>query len=199
MTRRPKPIKEHKEVDEDLRELAEVLDEHRLDQDAAGWFVVPWHHGYNATSLAFACFKELQDGYQSKREEYITEFLRSCLVQVICIETDYERAAQLLERIDTDNVSPHLIAALRCLQVWIANSSGGGKAYNDILRRAFDKTEPSHLLEDVVLEWRCRDAIRTTSTMQHDSNDRARHAFTIAWKRGLFHAAYSIAPVAKEN
>lgn len=198
MTRKPKPIKERREVDDDLRELVEVLDEHRLDHNAMGWFTLPWRHGYNAASVAYACFTRNVDTYASKREKHIESFLHGVLATpTTATEVDYERAAMMLERVDTDEVSSYLRASLRCLQIWLSNSSGGGHAYNSVLMVPVERSLiPIGLIEDVVLEWRCRDAIGTTAVMQSDRHDRARRAFTIAWKRGLFHAAYSIAPIA---
>lgn len=198
MTRKPKPIKERKEVDDDLQELAEVLDEHRLDQNAAGWFTVPWRVGYYAASLGLACFRENADKFhpfQSPREKEIYDWLAETLTTGQRYDHLYWQAGEFLQRIDLENVSQYLFAALRCFQVWVSNSDGGGEVYNYILKSAFDKTEPSHLLEDVVLEWRCRDALGVSSVLQSDHNDRKRRAFVIAWRRGLFHAAYSIAPV----
>jgi len=85
------------------------------------------------------------------------------------------------------------MAALRCLQVTISNSSGGGEAYNVILMRALTEL-PVNLVEAHVLEWRCYDAIGTTAFLQGDLYDRRRRAFKIAWERGLFLAAYAIMP-----
>lgn len=180
-------------IDDDLKELAVALDEHRLERNASDWFAVSWHDGWNAVGLAKASFEVNFDEYASPREANIdkdlTEFLhtRNKSAEV------YWRAGNYLEHIDREDVSPLLYAALRCLQVLISNSDGGGVVYNDILRRAFEKTEmPAHLFEDTILEYRCRDALGSTAVLQSDKGDRQRLAFSIAWRRGLFHVAYSL-------
>jgi hypothetical protein len=181
--------------DEDLHELASVLDEHRLDQNAAGWFKVPWRDGWCAVRLAVGCFDSTFDHYSSEREGDICKFLKLQIVKHECTAEGYWTAAEYLNGVDTDNVSPFLLAALRCLQVLISNSSGGGEVYNVILSLAFGRVAPDHLFEEIVLEHRCRDALGTTSIPQNDKNDRVRRAFSIAWRRGLYLAAYSLKPV----
>ncbi len=199
--RRPKRIAHPKQpdiIDDDLRELASVLDEHQLDQNVEGWFTIPWRDGWNAVGLALGCFRRNLDEYESGREKEIATWLqRAYEKRGIPTEhqEDYWQAGEFLQATHTEGVSLHLFAGLRCLQVLLANSSGGGTVYNYILKVAFDKTEPSHLLEDAVLEYRCRDAIGVGAALTGSPDDRKRRAFSIAWKRGLFHAAYSIGPI----
>ena len=190
-TRKP-PKKQHpkQKPDRDLTELAQVLDEYRLDNNAAGWFTVPWRDGWNAVFLAHACWDSLID-----EAEFHEAFISSFITKREATAATYYLANECLQTYKKEWHSIHLYAALRCLQVTIANSSGGGVVYNDILKAAFDKTEPAHLLEEIVLEHRCRDAIGTTSVLQSDKHDRQRRAFAIAWRRGLYLAAYSIQPV----
>jgi hypothetical protein len=193
--RKPPKRKPAKRIDHELIELASVLDEHQLDNNARGWFIVPWRDGWNAMQLGLACFNSLLDEYNSFRENEIHKYLERLQRDDIKNgATVYFETGLFLERIDTENVSSFLYAALRCLQVLIANSSGGGVVYNEILRNAFSKTEPDHLFEELVLEHRCRDALGTTAVIQQDEYDPARRAFAIAWRRGLYHAAYSIKP-----
>ena len=200
MSRKPKklatPRKER--INEELRELIEVLDEHRLETNASGWFTVPWRDGWNACALALACFERNLDEYASASETTIHRWMKTAILGHEPRAEDYWTAGELLTGIDTAEVSPYLYAALRCMQVWNSHSSGGGEVYNYVLKRAFDKIDPAHLVEDVVLEYRCRDAIGTTAEMQGDANDRTRRAFIIAWRRGLFHAAYSLAPISRK-
>lgn len=87
-------------------------------------------------------------------------------------------------------------AALRCLQALVAKSDGGGEVYNAILIGPFSTVLPEDV-HNLVLEYRCRDSIGTTAELQNDANDRQRRAFSIAWKRGLYHAAYSLPPAVK--
>lgn len=109
----------------------------------------------------------------------------------------YERAGLLYQeftypKMNTD-AARLLAAGLRCVQLKLANSHGGGAVYNEILIPTFLSLEPGKV-EDLVLEARCRDAIGTTHQLQGDKDDRKRQAFTTAWKRGLYLAAYSIRP-----
>lgn len=165
-------------VDQELVELASVIAEYSLDNNAFGWFQVPWRDGWNAVGLA-------------------------------CTLSQIEPPSWLYKAIDTRNIEPSMYwlaeeqladctdpmlrAALRCLQVLIANSSGGGHAYNAILIPPFTGLDPERIT-DTIMEWRCRDSIGTTVQFQGDANDRQRGAFRAAWRRGLYLAAYSLPP-----
>jgi hypothetical protein len=202
--RKPKPQREPKPLDDDLNELAAILDEHKLDQNAQGWFVVPWRDGWNAVMLAWESWRSLVDS-RTDAELEIDIFLKNQLrlyqnpnaSHGAMAGLAYERARELIEEHASALPTRHLLTALRCLQALLSNSHGGGHVYNTLLQLAFGKTEPDHLLEELVLEYRCRDAIGTTVVMQGNSLDRHRRAFTIAWKRGLYLAAYAIAPAWK--
>jgi hypothetical protein len=193
------------EFNDELRELAIALDEHRLDNNVKGWFTVPWRSGWNAIKLAlwaFDCNHDLQ--FASPREQAIYNWLKELVkfdpfTMVTHGGKVYFEAGDLIQGIDAtgvtsrEEVSPLLYAALRCVQVYTAHSDGGGEVFNVILKMAFERAGvPDHLFEDVVLEARCLDAIGTTSAMCGDTNDRWRRAFSIAWKRGLFQAAYAL-------
>lgn len=198
--RKPKRIKHPRQLEhpyrDDLTHLAEMLDEHRLERNVSGWFTVPWRDGWCAIECACGCFTRNFDQYNSPREHSIDDLLSNALRARKPSAELYYAAGEFLERIDTEEVSPFLYAALRCLQMLISNSSGGGENYNVLLRRAFEKVqEPIELYEDVVLEYRCRDAIGTTAVMQRDAHDDVRRAFAFAWHQGLFHAAYALKPV----
>lgn len=210
ITRRPKRI-EHpkpKKIDDELRELAEVLDERRIEHNREGWFSIPWRSGFNAIELTVLAFDRHHDEWSSVKERQISEWLSELVANTNALElrqkgaTTYWEAGDLLHGIDisgvssVDEVSPLLYAGLRCAQVFTSDSSGGGTVYNIILKLAFERvTVPDHLFEDCVLEARCLDAIGTSAQMRGDINDRTRRAFSIAWKRGLFHAAYSLPPI----
>lgn len=181
---------------DDLRELSEVISEYRLNHNADGWFKLPWRDGWNAAALGLACFDRNHDGhFASTRENNIWTWLSNVVPNHEPHAEDYYQATEFLTRIDLDDVSPYLRASVRCLQVWIANSDGSGTVYNAILAPAFDRVEPIELVSEIVLEYRCRDAIGVTSVMCSDPHNRKRRAFITAWRRGLFHAAYSIEPV----
>ncbi len=187
------------QIDDDLAELAEVLSEYSLDNTAYGWFRPPWRNGAHAIDLArwvAGSLKQLDDSYPRNYFE-ILNILDDHPRDI----RSYEKAGKLFNeliqpKLGTD-VSRLLAAALRCLQVKIANSHGGGATYNEILIPAFLPLEPA-TVEKHVLEYRCRDAIGTTSHLQGDKYDRERSAFKTAWKRGLYFLAYSIRPPGSE-
>lgn len=213
-TRKPKRIAHPKQkapdVDDDLKELAKVLDERRLEHNREGWFSLPWNSGYYAGLCGLLAFRVNHDDFESQREEHIHDWLQGLYESsqptdfVTKGGVTYFEAGDLLQGIDmsgaasTESVSPLLYAALRCIQVFTSHSSGGGEVYNILLKLAFERCQvPDHLFEECVLEARCLDAIGTTSSLKGDAYDRSRRAFLIAWKRGLFHAAYSLPPVVK--
>lgn len=171
-------------IDEDLSELAAVIDQHRLDQNAEGWFEIPWRDGWNAVDLAYHAFERFAVG-NSNHE------LTTILANRKPSAELYWHANEEIANSNTLGWERFTYAAWRCLQVLVSNSSGGGVVYNDILRRAFRDIDG---LEDIVLMHRMRDALGVPSVMDGGTMDRARRAFSIAWKRGLYHAAYSIRP-----
>jgi len=66
-------------IDDDLAELASVLDEYRLDRNSDGWFTVPWRDGWNAVGLALA-LADGQDGADPKATMFLTTvFQRSTI------------------------------------------------------------------------------------------------------------------------
>lgn len=182
-------------VDDDLAELALALDDNKTSDDVAGWFSIPWRSGWNAARLGWECWEQYPGGqgsfeglslrglldYQDRpREAYeIAEMHLSTAMTAIKLGVDGAR---------------FVVAGLRCIQLHTSNSSGGGHVYNDVLKVAFDRV-PSHWPEKLrgeVLRARCLDAIGVSSTLANDHNDRLRRAFTIAWNRGLYQAAYSL-------
>lgn len=183
--RRPPP---KEPLDDDMSELAAVLAEHQLDNNAAGWFKLPWRDGWNAIELALrVSFHEHGFGDQPWLAEVCKN--RSTTQDIYWIAQD------LLAPTVTPNRM--LRAAFRCLQVLLAKSDGGGEVYNAILVGAFFSVDVS-TAENLVLEFRCRDSIGVGAKLLGDGNDRLRRAFTIAWKRGLYAAAYSL-PAAREK
>jgi hypothetical protein len=193
--RRPTPI------DDDLAELAGVLSEYALDNTAYGWFRPSWRNGFHAIDLACSTAMTLSSAGAYPDMANVQEILALTAGQNWNSSLAYEQAGKLYNgliqpKLNTDPARL-LAAALRCFQLKIANSHGGGAAYNEILIQAFLPIEPA-LVERLVLEYRCRDAIGTTSHLQGDKYDRERSAFSIAWKRGLYFAAYSIKPPGSE-
>ena len=181
--------------DPDLIQLASVLAEYQLDNNAYGWFRPPWRDGEWAIGLAKAAatVRGVFDGFGSGTEHDVEELIDSAPRDALT----YERAGELYRdlvqpKINTDTARL-FAAALRCLQLKIANSHGGGAVYNEVLIPAFLPIKAS-LVEGLVLDFRCNDAIGTSRQLRNDRNDRQRSAFTTAWKRGLYLAAYSIQP-----
>jgi hypothetical protein len=194
--RRKGKLRSHKPVvDDELLELASVLAEYQLDNNAYGWFRPAWRDGECAISLAKCVAVDPK----------IKDWINPDIIGGACFLINsgrrdgaaYETAGQLYNQIVQPRInttSALLIAvALRCLQLKIANSHGNGTAYNELLLPVFLSIEPA-LVEQHVLEFRCNDAIGTTHHLRGDHNDRKRSAFAIAWKRGLYLAAYSISP-----
>lgn len=175
--RKPPRRKRAITLDPELIQIAELLDEQRLEKNAKGWLALPWRDGRCAAMLA---------SYTGHRVERNTP-------QGIATGTTISRrlAASYWELDDTLQsllpISRFDRAGLRCLQVRAANSDGGGHIYNEILERISE-----NLHEDDVIEWRCRDALGHGTTPTAMADFRARHVFKLAWQRGLFHAAYAL-------
>jgi len=169
-------------LDPDLATLAAVIAEYALDNNAFGWFRAPWRNGKNAIELA-----RLAAPKAPPFSKEIDNWLHACFPEPDLDPTHYEYAGILLN----EATNPFQHAALRCMQVMLAHSDGGGHVYNIPLIGAFRTIEPV-LVEQLVMECRCRDAIGVGLQLQHDSNDRLRRAFKIAWERGLYLVAYSL-------
>lgn len=181
--RRPvKPI-----VDDEMAELAAVIAEHKLDNSAENWFRIPWRNGWNAIELAM----------NANTRVYSTEFNERhadpWLVDVCRDRTTTEDIYWIAQDRLATTITPSSMkrAALRCLQILLAKSDGGGEVYNAILLGPFSSLLPEHVA-DLVMEYRCRDSIGVSSTLLGDRNDRLRRAFVTAWSRGLYLAAYSL-------
>jgi hypothetical protein len=178
--------------DGELAELISVLAEYSLDDNAGGWFRPAWRNGWNAVELATKASAALFD--ISFDDGLYVPARELSWLEDVCLRRDmspniYWGAQELLPT----STKPMTRAALRCLQALIANSHGGGEVYNAILVGPFREVLPERVY-DLVLEYRCRDSIGTTAQLQGDYNDRQRRAFTIAWKRGLYVAAYALPP-----
>lgn len=191
-------------LDGGLMQLASVIAEYQLDNNAYGWFRLPWRDGINAVGLCLTTIDVVGDHYRDDRASEAMDLLDTAIKSPTLtrelapsISTMYERAGELAHhymagKINT-NTAKLLIAGLRCLQLKIANSHGGGAMYNEWLIPTFLPIEAARV-EDLVLEWRCHDSIGTGHQLRGDRNDRQREAFTTAWRRGLYMAAYSIQP-----
>lgn len=195
--RRPAP--KQPPVDDDLNMLASVIGEYQLDNTAYGWFRPPWRDGRQAAGLALAAARApgVADGLGLVTERDAAELLEGFLLNRSEESGVYERAGSIYSalvqpKINT-NTARLLAAALRCMQLKLARSDGGGAVYNEVLIPVFLPLEPK-LVEKIVLLYRCMDAIGTSHNLHGDHNDRQRQAFRIAWERGLYLAAYSLPP-----
>ena len=182
-------------IDDDLIELASVLAEYQLDNNAYGWFRPLWRNGEWAVALAkhVALDPAVRDGTGLGLEQQAVALIDGAQRNAETYEIAGKLHNEIVQPKINTNTARLLAASLRCLQLKIANSHGGGLVYNEVLIPAFLPIEPS-LVEHLVLEFRCNDAIGTTHQLRGDRNDRQRHAFTVAWKRGLYLAAYSLPP-----
>jgi len=185
-------------LDPELHELAVVLNEFRLECNAKGWFTLPWRNGRNAVSLAtayartFVAFRSgrldpslptaMSDGFTTLALRFGAHLQASGLYWTI------DDIRDDLRTVNHPGV-PALRAALRCLQLWLSSSDGGGHGYNIVLQDTLVDVS-----EELVLEWRCHDAIGVGSQLDGSPADKQRRAFRLAWERGLFHAAYALPP-----
>lgn len=192
--RAAKPVR-----DDDLATLAEVINEHTLENNARGWFVLPWHSGWNAAALAYEAWIVVSheagsiviDEQLERRIKLMIQFGDETTRVYEDANELLDLASDLVAMAGCDDVR-FLTAALRCIQIQISNSSGGGTAYNGVLLRPFERVSRSDLFAAAVMRNRCRDAIGVSAVFAQDSNDRLRRAFQIAWSRGLYRAAYAL-------
>jgi len=178
-------------ADKELAELALMIDEYKLDKNKEGWFTLPWRDGFNAASLAIAVWQRTVP--QTPRPE-INAFLY--VIPLIQVRNrsrwTYERIDEVLSTSQHHTGFATIRVGLRCAQISIARSDGGGQVYNDLLKQ-LDET----VLENEVIQHRCHDVTGVNPGLVGDVNDRLRRAFVIAWRRGLYHAAYAL-PQAKD-
>jgi len=196
--RRPSP--KAPVIDQELADLASVIAEYSLDNNAYGWFRPPWRDGQLPARLALEAART--EGIFNN--EMLDDFADASVLIGLSPRSPmgsttirYEEAGKVYQRLIYPKVNTPMAmlvsASMRCLQLFLANSHGGGEVYNEVLIPAFLPVEPS-LVENIVLEFRCLDAIGVTHHLRGDRNDRQRAAFTTAWRRGLYLAAYSLPP-----
>lgn len=193
-------------IDPDLVQLAQMLDEHRLEKNAKGWFELPWRDGENAVRLALEVYFKL-----SEEAHEIPTTLSNIAADLhnTSFGMRHTLAYEALEAYRYTMPVSHFLsapvrAALRCRQLKIANSHGGGHVYNEVLTLGLFET----VTEESVIHWRAHDALMRnaydfdddgasiiTQTERSQEWQRAKKMFELAWKRGLYHAAYAIKPV----
>ena len=122
-----------------------MLDEHKLDNGVAGWFELPWRSGWNAARFAFeshARFVDDDNGHIDPHLRYLLgRWISDQHVSPAIYEAADEAIAEVSMKILHHNLQAArlLLAGLRCVQLTIANSSGGGVTFNDVFRVLFDR------------------------------------------------------------
>lgn len=184
--RRPPP-KPTPPLDADLTELALALDTGRREQDPEEWFKLPWRDGRNAMDLALDVAISLSHAPDKKR--YLNEVRQTLKAPPAphSYEVAEETLLQLLEYDEPSSWRLAVRAAIRCRQLWLSTSHGGGHGYNAVLSMLATFMTPEQMLG-----YRCKDAIGVYPYLCNDMDDNLRRAFAIAWNRGLFQTAYSL-------
>ena len=187
-------------LDDELTELATVIAEYEHDGGIRGWLKPNWRDGWNATGLALDVHRAwaVERDIDSKQV-----WLGTRIHQRIANREDYYIAEEMMVSRTIAN-EPFARIAFRCFQVTIGHlTSGDGSIFNAIMLPAFEAYDTLGQLpksvEQHVLHWRCLDAIGTGPDLANDINDRLRRAFTIAWKRNLFMAAYALPRAIKRD
>lgn len=182
------------QIDADLAELALALDDGK-HATSTHWQQVPWHYGANAVRLAFNAAMRLNDKLEANASARLKAL--GVLVSGSRGPGSYESGEMILEILSETPEPPALNIAIRatvrCWQLLVSHSDSGGHGYNAVLQRLAE-----HLLPSEVLHWRCKDAIGVFPALLNNVDDKLRRAFTIAWGRGLYRAAYSL-PLAEHR
>lgn len=95
-------------------------------------------------------------------------------------------------RLDDSRLGKLARAALRCEQLRLTKADGD--LYNTVLTNGCGGIE-EELIEPLIREARCRDAIGTTTTLRGDAADHLRQAFFYCWDRNLINTAYCLPQV----
>jgi hypothetical protein len=167
-----------------------LLDEHRLDRNADGWLTLPWRNGWCASELAFMVAHRITNHATPGLEPSPFNLLRKIIRARAAHREVYYVLDEALLTIRWTDATPAMRASMRCVQVLVANSDGGGHVYNAILGPI-----AASITEEDIITWRCADAIGVhPSEPATPEIERRRRLFATAWRRGLFHLAYAIQP-----
>lgn len=181
----------------DLEELWLVLAEAK---ETNSWGV-PWNRGTNAIALGLDLARQEWD---CERIHAISEIHREKLSVVEAIQhflahpngdtQTYWTMQDHLSRLDgsTFGLGDRLLRiAVRMVQLYHANSHGGGVAYNTLLIPVWDQLDVSSAR--LLRRHRCADALDIDPDFtQVPIDDRLRRAFYTAWDRGLYQVAYAV-------
>ncbi len=189
--KKPKRRPRKEPIHPDLLTIAAALDEHRLETNSDGWFKIPWRYGENAVQLAldvyYAEAPKIVAGVPVALWQPTSDLFHSRSM----LGLSYAQLDEYLYTLPIGHeLSKYVRAAIRCRQLLIAQSSGGGHVYNDVLKIALE----GEVTEEQMIKRRALDALG----LDHNQNPAAWKnfkPFELAWKRGLFHAAYALKPV----
>lgn len=207
--RKPKkrPSREHQDAlaadvrDADLSELWDVLAEIKQTNS----WTIPWIDGVNAIELAMQLVRVTTSGKplksQSREETAVIDFVLDWIAarqkeddKNPASQEDYWQFQEYLSMLDgrTHYACDHFLrVAVRCAQLEIADSSGGGNGFNtqfDRVRQHFPQEA-----ERLIRAARCKDALGFSAEFdQNPERDRRRRAFYTAWDRSLYQVAYAV-------
>lgn len=179
--------------DADIAELWEVLQEQR---PFTPW--VPWRSGANAAGLALEASRYYFEFHTLHAHAGIQaiDFLVNLDYALPTTET-YHRLQDLLTELQErhNEIGFKLIQiALRCAQLQIANSSGGGHGFNSLLLDIDWTALPILDYQELIRRWRCKDAVGRwpNEKIPNKATERIRRAFLTAWDRGMYTVAYAV-------
>ena len=163
---------------------------------------MPWRNGWNAALFAASAAKEMER--RSRAPAFVGDLRHQHLMGLLepaLRSRAYWDLQNLIESSRTIEEGPFARAAYRCAQVMLTESgSGDGSIFNAILERPLETLARSAESLTVALtsfmeQARCHDALGIPGpSLQNDRNDYLRRAFSIAWRRRLYAAAYSLPP-----
>jgi hypothetical protein len=184
--RGPKRPRRKPSLDPEVLHLAHALTLNPDHDSPEGWLRLPWQLGWNAIELARE-IAHLTDRYAPFRDP-----LATLCVERVSTPSVYEEAERLAQL--AYGTHPAYYVALRCLQMQVANSDGGGRVYNAWLLPVCLRLTNEELGEAsrAVMTWRCHDAIGVGPSLRGDALDEMRRAFRTAWTRGLYKTAYAL-------
>jgi hypothetical protein len=190
--------------------LFDLLWEQSFDDVPEGWYLLPWRRASCAIALALDLYTTFADA-EEIRDEVCTLAQRalhaardgrkpiSCKAtaereriglrvrggpKVTVRRSTYWRTEELLP------YASHVArAVLRCVQLWAADSSGGGHVYNNLLTDLTRRVGGNDRLDQIrskVEIARLHDALGETAPPQ------LQQAFLVAWRAGRYTLAYAL-------
>jgi hypothetical protein len=173
----------------DLAELWDVLAE---SPEHSSWHV-PWRDGRNAAGLCLQIIRAREPADHVTVDLAGMDLARRCLSDEVVYTAElYWQLNEVISELTPARQSLsdyYLVAALRCIQLMICNSHGGGVAYNGLL----DALNSTPDRDRLVRAARCKDALGIEPEFDQNTYwDRLRRAFYAAWDRKLYTVAYAV-------